>query len=211
MNRFTIATCILILLIIIVCKNSVQAQGLNTKHTLKKATAVCKALTYYPELTNTKIKWKYRKRNSPFAASINLLNIFRKPINRTYAIIVSARPKPKLKSISYDSLSADSKIGVIGHELAHISYFNTLSTWQYIKHSIKNINKYNVDKSEYATDLRSIQHGLGFYLLSWSKEVREKLKINKWGGSGNPDAIRERYMNPETILMHLKTLNAEQQ
>ena len=46
----------------------------------------------------------------------------------------------------------------------------------------------------------------GYQLLSWSKEVRQKLDLKQWGGSNQPNGTRERYMNPETIKNHMKLL-----
>jgi len=64
-----------------------------------------------------------------------------------------------------------------------------------------------MDKFEYNTDKITIEHGLGFQLLSWSKEVRQKLDLKQWGGSNRPNGRRERYMNPETIINHMSLLS----
>ena len=63
-----------------------------------------------------------------------------------------------------------------------------------------------MDKFEYNTDKRSIEHYLGFQLLSWSKEMRMKLHLNKWSGTKKPNAKRERYVNPETTLQTMALL-----
>ena len=70
----------------------------------------------------------------------------------------------------------------------------------------KHLSKKKMDTFEFNTDKRCIDHGLGFQLLSWSKEVREKLKLTRWGGAKNPEGKNERYMNPETIINVMKTL-----
>ena len=63
-----------------------------------------------------------------------------------------------------------------------------------------------MDAFEYNTDKRSIQHGLGYQLLSWSEEVRSKLNLNQWGGANKPERKRERYMNPETIKKSMQAI-----
>ena len=58
-----------------------------------------------------------------------------------------------------------------------------------------------MDRFEYNTDMRCIKHGLGYQLLSWSKEVRIKLKLIQWKGIKHLEENgRERYMNPESIM-----------
>jgi predicted metallopeptidase len=201
-------SCTFLMLFGLVGNSGAQNATKKTKQfQLKEITPIDTALQYYPELQHTQILFKYKKRSSPLAASIGLFNIFKKPQNRKYNITISNLPRKKIRVIAYDSLSNDAKVGVIGHELAHIAYFNTLSSWQYLWHAVKNFNKYNVDRSEFATDKRCIQHGLGKNLFIWSTEVRQKLGIKKWGGAGNPDAVRERYMNPETIIMQIEMYN----
>jgi hypothetical protein len=71
---------------------------------------------------------------------------------------------------------------------------------------LEHLSKKRMDKFEYNTDKRCIEHYLGFHLLSWSKEVREKLDLTIWGGANKPDAKSERYMNPEKILQTMALL-----
>ena len=49
-----------------------------------------------------------------------------------------------------------------------------------------------------------LEHGLGYQLLSWSKEVRLKLNLVQWKGIKQLNNTgRERYMNPESIIKEM--------
>lgn len=66
------------------------------------------------------------------------------------------------------------------------------------------LSKNKMDQFEYNTDMRCIEHGLGYQLLSWSQEVRQKLNISHWKGIKRlKEQGKERYMNPESILLAL--------
>ena len=155
------------------------------------------ALAYYPELCSTKIKFKGKRKMAPLSARPTLVSIFRRPSKRTYLIFISNKTNPKFSPILLKNLSLNAQIGVIGHELGHLSEYQSKRFFFFISLALKHFSKKSIDKFEFNTDKRCIEHNLGYQLLAWSKEVREKLNMNKWGGANNPK--RERYMNPDTI------------
>jgi hypothetical protein len=170
--------------------------------------AIQMALTHYPELQETNIKFRIKKKLAPLAARPRTLSIFRKPAKRKYIVTISSSTIKMLCPILLQNLSFNAQVGVLGHELAHVSEYHSKGTFFFIKLVFKHIfNKRAIDRFEYNTDQRSIEHGLGFQLLSWSEEVRQKLNLNKWGGANKPNTKRERYMNPETIITVMKSLS----
>ena len=104
--------------------------------------------------------------------------------------------------------SFNSQIGVIGHELGHISDYNKRPGIYFIKLLFMHLNKSKMDRFEYNTDMRCIEHGLGYQLLSWSTEVRLKLNLIQWKGIKHIEGKgRERYMNPESIMKEISQNN----
>ncbi len=158
------------------------------------------ALTYYPELYNTKIKFRIKKQASPLTARPTIFAIFRKASKRKYIIAISDKTNSKFSGILLKNLSFNSQIGVIGHELGHISFYGKKRGLYFLKLILMHLSKKSMDKFEYSTDMICIEHGLGYQLLSWSKEVRLKLNLIHWKGINQlQENGRERYMNPETI------------
>jgi len=159
------------------------------------------ALLYFPELNKTKIKIRVKKQASPLTARPNIFACFRKANKRKYIITINNNNKSKFSAILLSNLSFNAQIGVIGHELSHISDYNKRHGIYFIKLLIMHLSKKKMDRFEYNTDLRCIAHGLGYQLLSWSTEVRLKLNLTHWKGIKRlNEQGRERYMNPSSIL-----------
>ena len=178
---------------------------LNKTIPIEYSDAIHIALQYYPELNKSNIRFRLKKTISPLAARPIFWAIFRKANKRKYIITISSSTNLKLTPILLKNLSFNSQIGVIGHELAHISFYNSKKGIYFIGLALKHLSKKTIDKFEFNTDKNCIEHSLGFQLLSWSNEVREKLHLYQWGGANSPKGKRERYMNPETIINYLKS------
>ncbi|MDX2172010.1 MAG: hypothetical protein SFY56_02745 [Bacteroidota bacterium] len=165
------------------------------------------ALQYFPELKNISIKFKLKENNSPLSARPTLFSFFKKAQKRKYIIFISTSTHSKFDSILLKNLTFNSQIGVIGHELSHISFYNKRNSFYFIKLVVMHLSKKSIDKFEYNTDMLCIQHGLGYQLLSWSTEVRMKLNLIQWKGIKQMQANgRERYMNPQSIIDTIQAL-----
>jgi hypothetical protein len=162
------------------------------------------ALNYFPELRYVKIDFKVKHQISPLSARPSILSVFKRPSKRNYLITISDKTSKQFDSILFKQLTFNSQIGVMGHELSHISEYNAKRGIYFFRLLGMHLSKKRMDRFEFATDIRCIAHGLGFQLLSWSMEVRQKLKLSRWGGSNNNHPKAERYMNPETILDYMK-------
>jgi hypothetical protein len=159
------------------------------------------ALLFYPELKNRKIRFRIRNVKSPLAARPTFWAIFQKPENRTYLITISSKTSKQFSPILLKNLSFNAQIGVLGHELSHIAFYNQQRGGYFIRLVFMQLSTKAMDKFENDTDKRCIEHGLGYQLLAWSTEVREKLKIKTWRGVDDTSALeRERYMSPASIL-----------
>lgn len=159
------------------------------------------ALLFFPELEKTKITFRVKKTIVPLAARPRIWAVFQKPNNRKYLITISSKTIGKLESILLKNLSFNAQVGVLGHEISHVADFNSRKSGYFIKLLFMQVSKKAMDIFENNTDKRTIEHGLGYQLLSWSTEVRQNLKIEEWGGADkNGVQERERYMSPKTIL-----------
>lgn len=160
------------------------------------------ALSYFPELKDIKIKFRLKTRATPLATRPSFFSMFRSSKKRTYVITISKK-SIKLEAITFKNLTYNAQIGVLGHELSHVSDYLNKGFGKMVV-IVKNelCCPKEIDKMEYNTDLSCINHGLGYQLLEWSTNVRKNLKIENWLGTVNlsTDGKRERYMNPSTIM-----------
>lgn len=158
------------------------------------------ALSYYPELRDTKIIFKEKATLIPLQARPTVWSVFQRKKNRTYMITISTKTIKSLEPILLKNLSFNAQIGVLGHEISHIAEFYDKSGWFFIKLFIMHLSRSYMDKFEYNTDQRAIDHGLGYQLLAWSQEVHQKFeKNNNKNHQSKGMMARERYMHPTTI------------
>jgi predicted SprT family Zn-dependent metalloprotease len=161
------------------------------------------ALSFYPELRNTKIVFKVKKTLIPLSSRPTFWSVFKRRKNRTYKISISSKTIAFLTPILLKNLSYNAQIGVLGHEIAHIAEYINKNAWQIIGMGFGQLSGKYIDKFEYATDMRCIEHGLGYQLLAWSVQVREKLQVKEWKNV-SAKSSSERYMNPETIEKYIR-------
>jgi hypothetical protein len=156
------------------------------------------ALMHFPELKDTKIIFKSKSINSTMQAKPKGLNILRRKGKRKYVVIINTiNPKVPLDSISFNA-----KIGVLGHELAHIIDYENKNTWQIIGIGLRYGNQKYRAKFERATDQRTLDYGLKWQIYDFSTYV---LKYNQ----NNPSYLEYKkkvYMTPDDILLQLDTL-----
>jgi len=171
------------------------------------------ALSFYPELVDTKIIFRIKKRKTPLTSRPRISNVFKAKKNRTYIITVSSEAKDYLSPILFSNLPYNAQVGVLGHEIGHVIEYKSKSSFQLIGLSFKLFNSAFVDSFEFNTDKRTVEHGLGYQLLDWSTYVRKALGIVEWKGAsealseGNKPEASQRYMNPETIEKYIKTID----
>ena len=162
------------------------------------------ALSHFPELKNVHIVFRIKKAYSGLTTKPNFAGVFKRKDHRTYVITISNETIDTLKPLLLQNLTFEQQVGVIGHELSHVVDFNSKNFPQTIGVGIGHISKKYLDSMEFNTDRICIQHGLGKYLLVYSKHVRETMHVHNWRGGdyvnkGNRNGKYERYMNPDTI------------
>lgn len=129
------------------------------------------ALSQYPELKDVKIIFKRKKLKTTMAAKPTNISAFKRKGKRTYLIHLNDYPEDV--KIPFDSATFNAQVGVIGHELAHIAYYENTSSWKIIGLAFKYINKNFRTDFEKDTDRRAIKHNLGWQLYAFKLHVRD--------------------------------------
>jgi len=162
------------------------------------------ALSYFPELKNTHIRFIVKPAFSLLQTRPEVHGIFNRQ-TRLFTITISDSTYWKLEPIKLAAMNFNAQIGVIGHELSHVSDFISRNFISLVMSGVKHLSTKYIDRFEYRTDSICIAHGLGYQLLAWSTFVRQQLQLKNYDGSDNIDKpmLHERYMNPETIVAHM--------
>ncbi len=173
--------------------------GLNKSIPQKHERAILKALVHYPELRTVPIVFKEATSLLPLSCKPTIPSLLTLQKPRTYKITISTRSLPGLASILFKNYSFNAQVGIIGHELAHIVDYENATQNQLltmgIKYPFSNFRK----RLERSTDLRTIQHGLGWELYAWSCEIRKQEQKSNLIKYHN-----QFYLTPEEILPYIQ-------
>jgi hypothetical protein len=127
------------------------------------------AISYYPELINTRIIFREKKLATTMAARPTALSIIRTRKHRTYCIYINSNenhPSPVLSEFTFNA-----QIGIIGHELAHILHYRDERS-KHVLHEAINYRKENFKSHfERETDSMTIARGLGWQLYDFTSQL----------------------------------------
>ncbi len=155
------------------------------------------ALSYYPELRDVIIRFKFTRENTTMACRPSFGTIL--GYERSYNILIN---KDKhFEGILLSDVPFNAQIGIIGHEIAHILDYESRTIGEIIKVGFNYLNMKKKKQYEYSIDSLSIEKGLGWQLYDWamfsmfeSDEATEAYKQFK----------QEFYMTPEHILDNMR-------
>lgn len=160
------------------------------------------ALAHFPELKNVPIRFKIIKSFATLKTRPAFWSLFKPKGKRSYVITISNQTQQKLMPISFEYLPELARIGIIGHELSHVSDFSKKTAWQSMMVAFGHLSRHYMDSLEFHTDKICIEHGLGNELETWSRFVRNTMHTTYWRGADFVNVVNnkfERYMNPSTI------------
>jgi hypothetical protein len=170
--------------------SSLEDQNLPEKY----KNSILIALEKYPELKNDSIEFVEKKINKkPCGFSRPKLNFIFIPENKhQYKILLNSRCSQKGEL--FENYSEQEKIGLIGHELAHIIDYKNKTDIQLISMGIKyQISKNYKKELERQIDREVIKHGLRQELYQHRKTIYDNKE--EW------EYRKEIYYTPEEILI----------
>lgn len=180
--------------------------SMNAQQTIPSSIApeVRKALSFYPELKDTPIKFKFKKdiKKSTMQAQPTFGSFFRSRKNRKYVILISETFKISDKTFLTKNIPSDILTGWIGHELGHVMDYSNRSNLNLIWFGIKYLLSDNhIVEAERAADTYAVQHNMEKYILKTkdfilnNADVQEAYKLR----------IKKYYLSPEEIMDLIQT------
>ncbi len=159
------------------------------------------ALSSFPELKNTKIKFVYNQIATTMAARPEGRCLFKK--ERIYIITINQSDQNQ-SGFNFVDLPLEAKIGVLAHEFAHISKYEKLNKLElfFCALQFKFSTKYQ-RKMERATDQSVITHGLGKPLFAFTNFI-----INESNATETYKEFKKAYyLSPQEIIQLTPTEN----
>ena len=153
------------------------------------------ALSFFSEFRNLYICFEYRRLNTTMASLPAFSRILKKKANRKYIIYINDNKKTD-SNVFLNHIPFNAQIGVIGHELAHITDYLKKNSFSLLITGLRYFFRSFRRKYEKQTDINTIQHGLGWalydftYFIMHSPLVADKYK----------NRLRKYYLNAEDIF-----------
>ncbi len=149
------------------------------------------ALSYYPELKNVKIKFKYSREVTTLAARPHPFYLLSE---RKYLVLINN--KKNFQGIRLEEAPFNAQIGVIGHELAHIVDYDNYNFWGILGIYFRFSDTKRKPLFEKEIDKATIERGLGWQLYDWAAfSMYEENSASK----NYVKFKRNNYMQPDEI------------
>ena len=163
------------------------------------AAAFRKAGTHYPELCELRISLRYGSGKTSMAARPYFWSLLRKRDRRRYKVIINNDMQKAQARLIY-ATPFDARVGVMGHELAHILDYSAKSGLQVMWTGICYLGKKYRRTMEHRIDSTAIVRGLGWQLYRYAYFVLHEAQIDDTYRRYKADM----YMKPEEIYEMIK-------
>jgi hypothetical protein len=159
------------------------------------------ALSYFPELHDTKIKFRYSHIHTSMRCRPRFTSIFSG--NRVYKICINN--KKNTHAVLLSDAPFNAQIGVIGHELAHVKDFKNKGSLKIFNTGIYYFGRNNKKKYEQEIDLLTIHQGLGWQLYDWADY---SMNLSTKASPRYKQFKRNTYLSPTQIEAEIKKINS---
>lgn len=164
------------------------------------------ALSYFPELKDTEIIFKFKDniKKSTMQAQPLFTSFFKSRKKRGYIILISRRIQIENEEFTIEDIPSEVVIGWLGHELGHVMDYRNRSSMGMLIFGFKYLfSNRHIKEVERAADTFAIAHGMGDYILKTKNFILDHANLSK----RYKDRIRKLYMSPEEV-MHLINENS---
>ncbi|MHA6279945.1 hypothetical protein ACXYMT_07170 [Salinimicrobium sp. CAU 1759] len=166
------------------------------------------ALSFYPELKDVEIEFKYQKgiKKSFMQAQPKITKLFNGKKDRSYYVLMSSKFLIQDEEFSITEIPSEVLIGWLGHELGHIVDYRDKSAMKLLKFGTRYVTSDKfIKKAERTADTHAINRGLGKYIFATKDFILNHSTLS--------DAYKRRkarlYLSPAEILALVNDLEEE--
>ncbi len=137
------------------------------------------ALSYFPELKNVHIDFKYKNIGKhSMEAQPNVDFFMNKYSKRSYKILINSKSQKKL-GYSIEGLNFNQMVGIFGHELSHILQYQQRKNLGLIVFLLSYLTTDFSKKVEFEADIIAIKHGLGWQVYDFVNYILNNANLDK--------------------------------
>ena len=170
---------------------------------------VLTALSFYPELRDTRIQFVFKKKikYSVMQAQPLFGSLLRKRKDRRYRIKISEQFKLINSTMPIIQIPDSVMIGWIGHELGHILDYTQKKNGEMISFGYRYyFSSAFVKKAEMMADSLAVERGMGHYIVATKRFILDHADLPQ----AYKDKISRLYLSPDMILEQVRKLEERQ-
>ena len=167
-----------------------------------------KALSYYPELKDIEIEFRYKDeiKKSFMQAQPKFSNLFKGKNSRSYYVFMSRKLSLEGDEFSMDEVPPDVIIGWLGHELGHIMDYREKSAVGLMIFGMRYVTSSRyIKEAERAADTYAVNHGMGEYILKTKNFILNNSDLSE----AYKKRIARLYLSPEEIVVLVNKLEED--
>jgi hypothetical protein len=131
------------------------------------------ALSRYPELVETRIRFRVRRSIVPIMALPRFFSLFRRRSKRGYTVMISRAGPEGIAPLRLANQSFNGQIGIIAHELAHIVDYESRNFLQMGRLGARYLTRKGRNRVEREADRTTIARGFGRQLYAHRQDIAE--------------------------------------
>lgn len=207
---------IILTMIFTVC-NAQQQNNMHQKDSLEHRNKIVPekiwretyvALSYYPELKETPIEFKFKKniKKSFMQAQPRFSGFFKNRKKRSYVIYINEKFKIEDETFSVTDVPSDVLIGWLGHELGHVMDYRDRSALDMLWFGVKYVTSKNyIREAERMADTYAVNHGLGENIIATKDFILNHSKLSE----SYKSRIQDLYLSQEEIMVLIEQIHKE--
>jgi hypothetical protein len=140
-------------------------------------------IKFYPKMLVMNIRVDYRKSKWIVKTRPTFKSVFKEPGRRLYKVSFSNNTNSTLDSVLINNLTFNSQLGMIANQMSIIDDLSTGGFFNMIAYFLRSLTHSGRNKIYHEAQLTTLEAGLGYQLLSYNEEKKEKLKIENWNST----------------------------
>ncbi|HBY69707.1 MAG TPA: hypothetical protein DEG69_19400 [Flavobacteriaceae bacterium] len=178
-------------------KQAISQKNKTIPNTIKEEALT--ALSYYPELKDTNIVFKFKDKikKSTMQAQPTWGSFLKRKKNREYIILISREIQIDNEAFTINDIPSNVITGWLGHELGHVMDYRDRNNFGMLIFGFKYLfSKRHIKEVERTADTIAIAHGMGDYILETKNFILDHANISEH----YKNRIRSFYMSPEEVM-----------
>ena len=167
-------------------------------------------LRFYPKMLVKNIRVDFTDAYRIVKTRPKFSSIFKAPADRIYKITFSNSTQSTLDSATIKNLSFNSQLGLIANQISIIEDLSTGGFFDFVGWYLKKMSHKARNRMDAEIELKTLEVGLGYQLLSLNKENEKKLQIDNWQNTKGFDSYakytRNRAMKPDKVANFISDL-----